>query len=289
MAEFARRLQEQSTCDGVAVDVARTPIGRAGGHGRTADADRGAAASRRSGLDSAIASAACGFLGAMDWRRVCRIAQFGRADLARLCRRANSAILTSARVMLAGSFRPCKDTRTFTAKWISPRATGIAMSSNGSPNAAGFPSGRWPRRRSSWRTQAADSKGVRERSAHVGYFLIDKGLPQLEAAAQARISLVEKLRRLAKRHPLLLYLGAIGSITLAVAAIAIFQAWSSGASLWLLVPMALLVLLGTTHLSVAIVNWLVDVVGDATAVAAHGFFRRDSQRVSHVGGQYPRC
>ncbi len=61
--------------------------------------------------------------------------------------------------------------------------------------------------------QAADSKGVRERSAHVGYFLIDRGLPQLEAAVKARISLGEKLRRSAKRHPLLLYLGAIGSIT----------------------------------------------------------------------------
>ena len=105
--------------------------------------------------------------------------------------------------------------------------------------------------------QAADSKGVRDRSAHVGFFLIDRGLPQLEAAVQARISLGEKLQRSAKRHSLLLYLGAIGSITFAVAAIAVFQAWSSGADLVLLVLMALLVLLGTTHLSVAIVNWLV--------------------------------
>ena len=105
--------------------------------------------------------------------------------------------------------------------------------------------------------QAADLKGVRDRSAHVGYFLIDNGLPQLEAAAKARVSVAEKLRRSAERHLPLLYLGAIGSITLAVAAIALFQASSYGAGLLLLVPMAFLVLLGTTRLSVAIVNWLV--------------------------------
>lgn len=105
--------------------------------------------------------------------------------------------------------------------------------------------------------QAADVKGIRDRSAHVGYFLIDNGLPQLEAAAQARISIGEKLQRSAKRHPLLLHLGAIGLITLAVTVTALFQAWRFGASLWLLAPMTFLVSLAASHLGVAIVNWLV--------------------------------
>ncbi len=106
-------------------------------------------------------------------------------------------------------------------------------------------------------SQVADLKGVRDRSAHVGYFLIDRGLPQLEAAVQARVPLAEKLRRSAKRHPLLLYLGATASITLAVTATALFWASQTGAGVWLLAPMTLLVLLGTSHLGVAIVNWLV--------------------------------
>ncbi len=105
--------------------------------------------------------------------------------------------------------------------------------------------------------QAADLKGDRDRSAHVGYYLIDKGLPRLEAAVQARTSLGQKLRRLADRHPLLLYLGGTGSITLTVAAAALIEAWRYGAGLSALVPMALLMLLGATHLGVAIVNWLV--------------------------------
>ena len=99
-------------------------------------------------------------------------------------------------------------------------------------------------RRSDLAAQAADQIGVRDRSAHVGYFLIDKGLPQLEAAAKARISLGEKMRRSVKRHPLLLYLGGIGLISFVVAAIALLQGWRYGAGLWLLAPMTPLVLLG---------------------------------------------
>ena len=105
--------------------------------------------------------------------------------------------------------------------------------------------------------RSADARGCRERTAHVGYFLIDKGLPQLEAATAARISPFEKLRRLAMRHPLPLYLGAIAAIAVAVGALALFEAWGYGASLWLLGPLALLILLSTSQLSVAVVNWLV--------------------------------
>ena len=105
--------------------------------------------------------------------------------------------------------------------------------------------------------QAADAKGVRERTAHVGYYLIDRGLSQLETAVQAHISLAEKLRRSATRHSLLLYLGAISTITFAMTAIAVVQAWSPAIRPLLLLFVALPVLLGSTHLSMALVNWLV--------------------------------
>ncbi|HUG66839.1 MAG TPA: glucoamylase family protein [Pirellulaceae bacterium] len=105
--------------------------------------------------------------------------------------------------------------------------------------------------------QEADLTGARERSAHVGFFLIDQGLPQLEAAVHARISLAEKLQRVAKRHPLLLYLGAITSITLAVTATALFQTSHTEVGVGLLAFMTPLVLLSASHLGVAIVNWLV--------------------------------
>lgn len=106
-------------------------------------------------------------------------------------------------------------------------------------------------------SQVADLKGVRDRSAHVGYFLIDRGLPLLEAAVQARVPLATKLRRSAKRQPLVLYLGATASIVFAVIATALFWASQMGAGIWLLAPMTVLVVLATSQLGVAIVNWLV--------------------------------
>ena len=60
---------------------------------------------------------------------------------------------------------------------------------------------------------AAAGKGGDDRTAHVGFYLIDKGFPQLERAAQVRLSTLEALQRMGRRFPLLLYLGAIMLMT----------------------------------------------------------------------------
>lgn len=104
---------------------------------------------------------------------------------------------------------------------------------------------------------AADLKGHRDRSAHVGYFLVDQGLPQLEAAAQARIPIAQRVRRWVQRHPLFTYLGAIGSITAALTAITFIQLVHFGVPPGYVVPLAILLMLGISQLSVSVVNWLV--------------------------------
>jgi len=48
-----------------------------------------------------------------------------------------------------------------------------------------------------------------ERTQHVGFYLIDQGLPQLERAAQVKGSIVGALRGPSGRFPLLIYLGGI--------------------------------------------------------------------------------
>ena len=48
-----------------------------------------------------------------------------------------------------------------------------------------------------------------DRRAHVGYYLIDGGLSQLEARAQARFGALETLLRGGRRVPLLLYFGCL--------------------------------------------------------------------------------
>ncbi len=57
--------------------------------------------------------------------------------------------------------------------------------------------------------EAAGKNGANDRTAHIGFYLIDNGLPQLERAARAHFSAVEILYKTAKRFSLVLYLGAI--------------------------------------------------------------------------------
>ncbi len=63
--------------------------------------------------------------------------------------------------------------------------------------------------------EGAARKGSDDRAAHVGFYLIDKGLAQLERMAEVRRSASGALQRMGRRFPLFLYLGTITLITLA--------------------------------------------------------------------------
>ncbi len=98
--------------------------------------------------------------------------------------------------------------------------------------------------------------GGGDRTAHVGYYLVDRGLPDLETATQAHLSLAAALRRWPSRSPLLLYLGMITLITLLMAGGLLAKAQAEGVADWALAPLAILALLATGQLAVALVNWL---------------------------------
>ncbi|HEY3595321.1 MAG TPA: hypothetical protein VGL13_15650, partial [Polyangiaceae bacterium] len=51
------------------------------------------------------------------------------------------------------------------------------------------------------------------RRAHVGYYLIDEGLPQFESATGYRLTPVETVSRFVRNHPALVYLGSIMAAT----------------------------------------------------------------------------
>ena len=99
-----------------------------------------------------------------------------------------------------------------------------------------------------------------DRVAHVGFYLIDKGSPQLERSAQLRLSTSEALRRTARQSPLLLYLGAIALITAILAGSLFAQGYASGEPDWVLVMIGILSVLSTSQLAVALVNWLATVL-----------------------------
>ncbi len=104
--------------------------------------------------------------------------------------------------------------------------------------------------------EGAAENGGDDRTAHVGFYLIDKGLAQLEPAVARRRSFFEALCRVTCRFPLLLYVGAIMLLTAIIAGGFLAQAHAGGVSGWPLALIAILSLLGAGQLAIALVNWL---------------------------------
>jgi len=102
----------------------------------------------------------------------------------------------------------------------------------------------------------ADKSNGCDRSEHVGFYLIDKGLPQLERLAQMRLSNAEALRRMSRRFPLVLYLGSILLITATFTSSLLVHAHADGIHGWLLALIGILLVLGFSHLALDLVNWL---------------------------------
>ena len=91
-------------------------------------------------------------------------------------------------------------------------------------------------------------------AAHVGYYLIDRGLPQLEQRAGVPRAVLASLRAPGAGAALVLYLGGILLLTTGFSWALLTQA--AGAVLWLLPILAVLVVLGTSQLAVALMDWL---------------------------------
>ena len=108
--------------------------------------------------------------------------------------------------------------------------------------------------------EGAARKGGDDRAAHVGFYLIDEGLAQLERVAVVRSSPAEVLRKVGRRLPLLLYGGTILTLTAIFAGGLAVKAHAGGLQGWSLGLVGLLSLLGASHLAVALVNWLATLV-----------------------------
>jgi cyclic beta-1,2-glucan synthetase len=98
--------------------------------------------------------------------------------------------------------------------------------------------------------------GIADRMAHVGFYLLDTGLPELERKAGVHVSVAKAWLGFAGRFPLLVYLGSIGLLTGGLAAGLVANAHAAGAGRELLAVVVVLSLLATSQLAVGIVNWL---------------------------------
>ena len=104
--------------------------------------------------------------------------------------------------------------------------------------------------------EGAGRKGADDRLAHVGFYLIGEGLPQLERIADLRLSYADILRKVSRRFPFLLYGGGILLLTVFFAGCFTAKAYTGGLQGWVLVPVGLFMFLCASHLAVALANWL---------------------------------
>ncbi|MBK5281883.1 MAG: hypothetical protein JJE16_07340, partial [Nitrospiraceae bacterium] len=118
--------------------------------------------------------------------------------------------------------------------------------------------------------QGAGRNGSDDREAHVGFYLIDKGVSQLERTAEVRLSTSEALQRTSGRFPLLLYVGTIVLMTGVFTGGLLALAYAEDEEGWLLALVGLLSLICTSQLAVALVNWLATVL-----VTPHALPRMD--------------
>ena len=104
------------------------------------------------------------------------------------------------------------------------------------------------------RAQAA--RGGGERRGHVGYFLVDRGRPELERAVGMRPTLRMRWERLGRRFPVAAYLSATGLLTALPSAAVLWKAWELGLRGLPLAGLGLAVVLAASQLAVVLVNWL---------------------------------
>jgi cellobiose phosphorylase len=103
--------------------------------------------------------------------------------------------------------------------------------------------------------ESARLKGARDRAAHVGYHLIDRGLSTLARQAGVRWPLRSALERAVLRHPMAWYAGGIGLLTL-LATGGLFEGCRAlGVREWPAGLLALVFAVGASQLATALVNW----------------------------------
>ena len=108
--------------------------------------------------------------------------------------------------------------------------------------------------------QSALSHGHADHSAHVGYFLIDAGLAQLELAIPMTFTAYEAVCRSCRKAPLLSYIGGIILLGIVILGAIASKVVAESVPDWQLILLTALSLLGVSQLASSLVNWIVTIV-----------------------------
>jgi cellobiose phosphorylase len=127
--------------------------------------------------------------------------------------------------------------------------------------------------------ESARQKGRGDRTAHVGFYLVDKGQPVLGRSVGVRRPWRTYLEGSILRFPLTFYVGGIGVLTLFATLGFMRQVPMLGMAGWEIIFLTLVVALCASQLAVALVNWLSTLVMKP----------RRLPRLDFSGGIAPEC
>ncbi|MFZ6748185.1 GH36-type glycosyl hydrolase domain-containing protein [Undibacterium sp. Ren11W] len=100
------------------------------------------------------------------------------------------------------------------------------------------------------------NQACNDRTSHVGYYLIGRGVRELERSAAFQLPLIKALKRIGAEAPLSIYLSSIVLLSLLATGAIASKAYFDGVNHYLLGLVALFSLLATSQLALALVNWL---------------------------------
>lgn len=103
---------------------------------------------------------------------------------------------------------------------------------------------------------AAIKNGPDDPTAHVGYYLVGKGLPHIEKGIKLNLPFYDRLQKFVRAYPFLVFAGTIFLLSSLLSALLVFRVLLSGLAIWLLVLVSLLAVLCASHLAITLVNWL---------------------------------
>jgi len=231
VAEFARRLQGRSACLTLVLDMIIQQVAE---QGLTIDdlirTENQKQAADQVTLSNSIIS--IHVLESIDWREfvesMSTVEQVLRGDPADIYGRMDFDTRDHYRHVVEGLARRCS----LTEIEIAEKAVDLASANR------------------------APKRNDNDRTGHVGYFLVGRGLPALKHQIGARIRLREQLRKITRSSAVPIYLGSIFSISALITAAVLGSAATTGLSLAALIALGVLLLLCSSHFSVSFVNWL---------------------------------
>lgn len=115
-----------------------------------------------------------------------------------------------------------------------------------------------------------EALGRDDRASHVGFYLIDKGLPKLEKTVGMGRSLRQTFDRTLSRFPLICYIGAITIVTVLISVALLASADMPVSFGWTIALASIFLVLCMSSPAVGLVNWLVTLL-----VVPHALPRMD--------------